>query len=241
MNLLLLFLIICVVSLVRAQETVTTTKPDIVFIVPDRSTPYPNGLHNGILTSAYGTNYTVQVVEYGNYDQAKSFKALNDAIDTPLDKQPKVYCIWPMDIESKELVGKLHETHNVPIIQINQLPDEWELDHLLGYAGPRDAERAGNAGIMIVDAMKERGIKGKVVALGYPASYGGYPLSINAFRESLDSSIDIVKEAPLARPDLRQSAYLEIVNLIDNNVEFNSVYAMDDDILESPPLYCFIM
>ena len=240
MNLLLLFHVLFVVSLVRAQTT-NTTKPDIVFIVPDRSTPYPNGLHNGILTSAYGTNYTVEVVEYGNYDQAKSFKALNDAIDTPSDEQPQIYCIWPMDIESKELVGKLYETHNVPIIQINQLPDDWELDHLLGYAGPRDAERAGNAGIMIVDAMKERGIKGKVVALGYPASYGGYPLSINAFRESLDSSIDIVKEAPLARPDLRQSAYLEIVNLIDNNVEFNSVYAMDDDILESSRLYCFIM
>lgn len=164
MNILFVFFVISVVSLVRAQTS--TTKPDIVFIVPDRSTSYPNGLHNGILTSAYGTNYTVQVVEYGNYDQAKSFKALNDAIDTPADKQPKVYCIWPMDIESKELVGKLHETHNVPIIQINQLPDDWELDHLLGYAGPRDAERAGNAGIMIVDAMKERGIKGKVVALG---------------------------------------------------------------------------
>ena len=233
MNLLLLFLsMISAISLVvvGAQQT-STAKPDIVFIVPDRSTPYPNGLHNGILTSAYGTNYTVEVVEYGNYDQAKSFAALNDAIDTPSDEQPQIYCIWPMDIESKELVGKLYETHNVPIIQINQLPDDWELDHLLGYAGPRDAERAGNAGIMIVDAMKERGIKGKVVALGYPASYGGYPLSINAFRESLDSSIEIVKEAPLARPDLRQSAYLEIVNLIDNNVEFNSVYAMDDDIL----------
>src|SRR5210317_1238209 len=87
-------------------------------------------------------------------------------------------------------------------------------------------------GIMMVDAMKERGVENaKVIALGYPATYGGYPLSIEAFRNSIDSSIDIVKETPLARPDLRQSAYMEIVNLIDNNVEFNGVYAMDDDIL----------
>jgi len=120
----------------------------------------------------------------------------------------------------------------VPIVQINQLPDDWELDHLVGYAGPKDAERAGNAGIMMGDAMKERGVENaKVIALGYPASYGGYPLSIEAFRNSIDPSIDIVKEIPLAPPDLRQSAYIEIVNLIDNNMEFNGVYAMDDDIL----------
>lgn len=46
-----------------------------------------------------------------------------------------------------------------------------------------------------------------------------------------DSPIQVVKEVPLERPDLRQSAYNEIVNLIDNNIEFNSLYAMDDDIL----------
>ena len=125
----------------------TKPPPDIVFIVPDRSTPYPNGLHNGILTSAYNrADISVEVVEYGNYVQSRSFEALNAAIDTPTDQQPKVYCIWPMDVESKHLVGKLYETHNVPIVQINQLPDDWELDHLLGYAGPKDAERAGNAG-----------------------------------------------------------------------------------------------
>jgi ribose transport system substrate-binding protein len=85
---------------------------------------------------------------------------------------------------------------------------------------------------MMGDAMKERGVENaKVIALGYPASYGGYPLSIEAFRNSIDPSIDIVKEIPLAPPDLRQSAYIEIVNLIDNNMEFNGVYAMDDDIL----------
>ena len=133
-----------------AQTTSTnSTKlpPDIVFIVPDRSTSYPNGLHNGILTSAYNrADISVEVVEYGNYVQSLSLEALNAAIDTPTEQQPKVYCIWPMDVESKRLVGKLYETHKVPIVQINQLPDYWELDHLLGYAGPKDAERAGNAG-----------------------------------------------------------------------------------------------
>ena len=115
--------------------------PDIIFIVPDRSTPYPNGLHNGILTSSYDyeDEYTVEVREYGNYVQSRSFALLNDAIDTPSAQQPKVYCIWPMDVESKTLVGELYEKHGVPIVQINQLPDDWEMDHLLGYAGPEDA------------------------------------------------------------------------------------------------------
>ena len=91
-------------------------------------------------------DYSVEVIDYGNYDQAKSFAVLNAAIDTPTEQQPKVYCIWPMDVESKRLAGELFETHRVPIVQINQLPDDWELDHLVGYAGPKDAERAGNAG-----------------------------------------------------------------------------------------------
>ncbi len=149
---LLLFLLAVATTTATAQTTDTISgkqspPPDIVFIVPDRSTPYPNGLHNGILTSAYShAEISVEVVEYGNYDQSRSLAALNAAIDTPTDQQPKVYCIWPMDVESKRLAGKLFETHNVPIVQINQLPDDWELEHLLGYAGPKDAERAGNAG-----------------------------------------------------------------------------------------------
>jgi hypothetical protein len=150
------FLLLAAVFMTVTAQTTTSSNninnstkppPDIVFIVPDRSTPYPNGLHNGILTSAYNrADISVEVVEYGNYVQSLSLEALNAAIDTPTDQQPKVYCIWPMDVESKRLVGKLYETHNVPIVQINQLPDDWELDHLLGYAGPKDAERAGNAG-----------------------------------------------------------------------------------------------
>ena len=109
------FLLSAVSMTVTAQTTTSsnninnsTTKPppDIVFIVPDRSTPYPNGLHNGILTSAYNrADISVEVVEYGNYVQSLSLEALNAAIDTPTDMQPKVYCIWPMDVESKRLVG----------------------------------------------------------------------------------------------------------------------------------------
>lgn len=237
-----------------AAATTATRTADIVFIVPDRSTPYPNGLHNGILTSAYGLEggTTVEVREYGNYDQAKSFAVLNGAIAAPPDEQPRVYCIWPMDVESKRLAGELHRTTGVPIIQINQLPgadSQWEWDHLLGYAGPSDATRAANAGIMMAQALAERGVEEPgVVALGYPESYGGYGLSIEAFRGAVAGSnhtadtnatssttstrIEIVEEIPLPRPDLRQAAYLTMVRLMDDpTVTFHGVYAMDDDIL----------
>ena len=238
-------------SCVLAAES-ERTAADIVFIVPDRSTAYPNGLHNGILASSYGLadqNLTVEVREYGNYVQEKSFALLNAAIETSTEQQPQVYCIWPMDVESKRLVAKLVEKTGAPVIQINQLPGpdtQWEWDHLLGYAGPSDATRASNAGIMMAEALRDRAVKEpRVVALGYPASYGGYGLSIDAFRQSIlndtnsssstgeaGNKISIVKEIPLARPDLRQSAYLTMVKLMDDpSLVFHGVYAMDDDIL----------
>ena len=236
-------LLLAVYSYMMCQYVLAAAAADIVFIVPDRSTPYPNGLHNGILTSAYGLlegGTTVEVREYGNYDQAKSFAVLNAAIAAPPDEQPRVYCIWPMDVESKRLAGKLHRTTGVPIIQINQLPgadSQWEWDHLLGYAGPSDATRAANAGIMMAQALAERGIEEPgVVALGYPESYGGYGLSIEAFREAVADSnntrIEIVEEIPLKWAEIRQAAYLTMVRLMDDpTVTFHGVYAMDDDIL----------
>ena len=86
---------------------------------------------------------------------------------------------------------------------------------------------------MLADAMEERKIDNpKVVTLGYPASYGGYPLSIEAFRNAIaNSPIEIARELPLARPDLRQSAYNAIVEMVDEGLKFHGVYAMDDDIL----------
>jgi len=75
-----------------------------------------------------------------------------------------------MDVESKRLLGELHRDRGVPIIQINQLPSEdtrWEWDHLLGYDRPSNATRAGNAGIMVVRALRDRGIREPgVVVLG---------------------------------------------------------------------------
>ena len=108
----LLRLLLCIALACRGavaqDDAAPPSPPDIVFIVPDRSTSYPNGLHNGIVTSSYDQPYSVDVREYGNYVQERSLALLREAIDAPAEAQPRVYCIWPMDVESKELVQELH-------------------------------------------------------------------------------------------------------------------------------------
>lgn len=217
---------------------------DIVAIAPDRSTAYPNGLHNGLWLSAKRLNLTLEVRDVGNFDPALSAKVLQEAIDSP--EQPKVYCIWPVDFPSRYLLKKLWETHGVPIIQMNQLPgkdSQWEWDHLLGYAGPDDALRARNAGLMLLEAFPEP-TKTQVVALGYPETYGGYHLSIAAFADSLDgSNVKLIERLPLDWGT--QTAYEAVLNLMERYTpagsssssstgdlpKLHAIYAMDDSIL----------
>ena len=188
---------------------------DIVAITPDRSTVYPNGLHNGLWLSAKRLNLTLEVRDVGNFDPLRSAEVLRAAIES--SDQPKVYCIWPVDFPSRQLMQELYETHGVPIIQMNQLPgadSQWEWDHLLGYAGPDDALRARNAGVMLVDAIPPEKVESpNVVALGYPESYGGYHLSIDAFAQSLQGShFNLIERLPLGKlRKFRLSSYPALV------------------------------
>jgi ribose transport system substrate-binding protein len=219
-----------------ALLTRTASIADVVAIMPNRATAYPNGLHNGMLLSAFRQNISLEIRDVGDFDLSTSYQVLESAIASP--EQPKIYCIWPVDLPSKRLVQTLYQTHGVPIIQINQLPgaeSQWEWEHLLGYAGPDDSLRAHNAGIMMVSAMGKRNIKNaKVVALGYPETYGGYHLSIAAFRDAIDDSdIDLIDSLHLDWGS--QNAFNAMVRLIDDFVRtgdtLHGVYAMDDDIL----------
>lgn len=81
--------------------------PNIVAIVPNRSTAYPNGLHNGLWLSAQRLNVTLEVRSVGNFDPELSAKVLREAINTPVDQQPKVYCVWPIDYSSRLLLKEL--------------------------------------------------------------------------------------------------------------------------------------
>jgi len=217
---------------------------DIVAIIPDRSTPYPNGLHNGLLASAfryrleleYRPNATIseilEIRDVGNFDGEKSVEVLQEAIDS--EEQPLVYLIWPVDDSSRDKIKELKETRNVPIIQLNQLPSETEWESLIGYAGPDDSLRASNAGKMMIDAMADRS-DAQVVALGYPETYIGYHLSIAAFRESIANATNINLKQSLPLDWGSQPAYDAIIRILDEfdttGEVIHGVYAMDDTIL----------
>lgn len=221
---LLLLLLLQFVATKRAVAVAAaaTPPPDIVAIAPDRSTAYPNGLHNGLWLSAKRFNVTLEVRTVGNFDPLQSAQVLQNAIDTPTEQQPAIYCIWPIDMPSRQLLQQLYDKHKVPIIQMNQLPSastgQWEWDHLYAYAGPNDALRARNAGLMFLQALvdtndvqEEEEEKDtsfslqtpptqptNVVALGYPETYGGYHLSMDAFSASLQgTSVQIAQRLPL--------------------------------------------
>ena len=180
-------------------------------------------------------NLTLDVIDVGNFDPETSYQVLNDLIEAPKEAQPKVYCIWPIDFPSRELLQRLHEAHGVPIIQLNQLPDadtgKWEWDHLLGYAGPDDALRASNAGKMIGEALLEKE-KANVFALGYPTTYGGYHLSIHAFEKSLSNFTNLNLAEKVGVEWGSQPAYDTTLQLLDQyGHDLHGIYAMDDSIL----------
>ncbi|CAB9527881.1 Inherit from proNOG: Periplasmic binding protein LacI transcriptional regulator [Seminavis robusta] len=221
--------------------TIVLARPDIVAVLPDRSTAYPNGVHNGLLLTARRLDISMEIIDVGNFDPRISAMVLSELIQLPTSQQPKVYLIWPIDYPSRLLLQLLYETHQVPIIQMNQLPgddSQWEWDHLLAYAGPDDALRASNAGKMMIQAMAERGIQqANIVALGYPETYGGYHLSITAFENAiLDNNnnrteITLLQKLPLDWGT--QPAYEAVLYLLDTipTGQLHGIYAMDDSIL----------
>lgn len=235
-----LFTLLCALFLAAAPPSVNAAA-DIVAILPDRSTAYPNGLHNGLWLGASRFNLTLEIRGVGNFDAAKQARILDDAMNA--QEQPRLYAIWPVDFDARKLLQQLYQTTQVPIIQLNQLPSstsQWEWDHLLGYAGPDDALRSRNAGEMLLEATQNID-KANVVALSYPATYGGYQLCIEAFTESIEGS-----KLTLAR-DLNldwgsQPAYEAVLELVqeyrvgDKDTRnrlptLHAIYAMDDSIL----------
>ena len=80
----------------------------------------------------------------------------------------------------------------MPVLKINQLPNEQDKQYIFGYAGPDDRLRARNAGYMMREAAAAKKAAGgegfNVIVLSYPHSYGGYGLSINAFKDAIAGS-----------------------------------------------------
>ena len=124
----------------------------------------------------------------------------------------------------------------VPVLKINQLPNDQDKQYIFGYAGPDDRLRARNAGYMMREAAAAKKAAGgtgfNVLALSYPHSYGGYNLSINAFKEAIaGSELTIIGDVDegFGQANGYKGAAKMIAALQGQSIDF--VYGMDDAIL----------
>ena len=149
---------------------------------------------------------------------------------------PDVFIWWPSDATAG--LGSLRALHKtgVPVLKINQLPNEQDKKYIFGYAGPDDRLRARNAGYMMREAAAAKKANGgegfNVIVLSYPHSYGGYGLSINAFKEAIaGSDLNIIGDVDegFGQANGYKGAAKLIASVKDQGIHF--VYGMDDAIL----------
>jgi len=187
----------------------------------------------GIKATAKLKGYEIEVYE-NQFNQAEQDQQVQQVLAA--GKRPDVFIWWPSDAVAG--LGSLRALHRtgVPVLKINQLPNEQDKKYIFGYAGPDDALRARNAGLMMVEAAKVKEASGgkgfNVVAVTYPQSYGGYGLSINAFKEAIaGSGLNIIGEVDegFGQANGYKGAAKMIAKLKDQGIHF--VYGMDDAIL----------
>ena len=128
---------------------------------------------------------------------------------------PDVFIWWPPDaVAGLGSLRKLAKT-GVPVLKINQLPNEQDKEYIFGYAGPDDRLRAYNAGEMMVKAITyvktvresaekegiEQNVELQICAMG-----------IEPFDKSGDHAKGLyetkVKEAPKATSVAQTTTYL---------------------------------
>ena len=159
---------------------------EIVSFNAASSEAYVGAFVKGIKATAAQYGYDITVFE-NNYNQAEQNQQVEQYLSS--GALPDVFIWWPPDaVAGLGSLRKLAKT-GVPVLKINQLPNEQDKAFIFGYAGPDDSLRAYNAGEMMVKAMKMKQAAGgdgfNVIALSYPHSYGGYGLSINAFKQAI--------------------------------------------------------
>jgi len=206
---------------------------EIVSFNAASSEAYVGAFVTGIKATAAQYGYDITVFE-NNYNQAEQNQQVEQYLAT--GKLPDVFIWWPPDaVAGLGSLRKLAKT-GVPVLKINQLPNEQDKEYIFGYAGPDDRLRAYNAGEMMVKAMKMKQKAGgegfNVIALSYPHSYGGYGLSINAFKTAIAGS-DLNLIGDIGEGFGQANGYKGAAKLIakvkDQGIHF--VYGMDDAIL----------
>ncbi|MEL6148618.1 MAG: substrate-binding domain-containing protein [Chloroflexota bacterium] len=213
------------------SEDCEAVKGEIIAFTPARSERYVNGLITGLNNEAANACYEITILE-NEFNQAQQDQQVQQQL--AIGAEPDMWIWWPA--EGAAGLGSLRDLAgtDIPVLQINQLPTEDAAPFVVGYAGPDDALRAANAGLMMVALAEELGIEeANAVGVTYPVAYGGYTLSIDAFNEAIaDSPITLIAESNEGFGS--QNGYNGMAALLAQlqDEEFTFIYGMDDAILQ---------
>ena len=222
------------VFLVSAQDVADDCEEvigEIIAFTPARSERYVNGLITGLQNEAANACYDITILE-NEFNQAQQDQQVQQQL--AIGSAPDMWIWWPA--EGAAGLGSLRDLAgtDIPVLQINQLPTEEAEPFVIGYAGPDDALRARNAGVMMVELAEELGIEeANAIAVTYPVAYGGYSLSIDAFNEAIaDSGITLIEESNEGFGS--QNGYNGTAALLAQlqGQDFTFIYGMDDAILQ---------
>ena len=216
-----------------AAPGVAQTKGSIISFNGPAGEAYIGRFIRGIKDTAALKGFDIKVFE-NQFNQAEQDQQVQQVLAA--GQLPDVFIWWPSDATAG--LGSLRALARtgVPVLKINQLPNEQDKQYIFGYAGPDDRLRARNAGYMMREAAARKLAEGgegfNVVVLSYPHSYGGYGLSINAFKDAIAGSpLTIIGDVGegFGQANGYKGAAKLIASLRDQGIHF--VYGMDDAIL----------
>lgn len=221
------------VSFVVSGASAQDKKGSIISFNGPAGEAYIGRFIKGIKATAELKGYDIKVYE-NQFNQAEQDQQVQQVLAA--GQLPDVFIWWPSDATAG--LGSLRALHKtgVPVLKINQLPNDQDKQYIFGYAGPDDRLRARNAGYMMREAAAAKKAAGgtsfNVIALSYPHSYGGYDLSINAFKEAIaGSDLTIIGDVDegFGQANGYKGAAKLIASVKDQGIDF--VYGMDDAIL----------
>ena len=218
---------------VMAGSVYAQTQGSIVSFNGPAGEAYIGKFIQGIKATAELKGFDIKVYE-NQFNQAEQDQQVQQVLAA--GQLPDVFIWWPSDaVAGLGSLRALAKT-GVPVLKINQLPNDQDRQYIFGYAGPDDRLRARNAGYMMREAAAAKAAAGgtgfNVLALSYPHSYGGYELSINAFKEAIaGSNLTIVGDVDegFGQANGYKGAAKMIAALQGTSIDF--VYGMDDAIL----------
>ncbi|MCP4381793.1 MAG: substrate-binding domain-containing protein [Hyphomicrobiales bacterium] len=208
-------------------------KPLIISFNGPAGEAYIGKFIQGLKATAELNGYDIEVFE-NQFNQAEQDQQVQQVLAA--GKTPDVFIWWPSDaVAGLGSLRALNKT-GVPVLKINQLPNEQDEKYIFGYAGPDDRLRARNAGYMLRQAAARKKAEGgegfNVIVLSYPHSYGGYGLSINAFNDAIaGSDLTVIGDVDegFGQANGYKGAAKLIAKVKDQGIHF--VYGMDDAIL----------